>query len=79
MSLLPDKSGPAFPMPLVCIDSGMSLRSWYKSQALQLIDSRYTHVGNEAACAYEIARYAGIVADALLAEDIEHAKKETKP
>lgn len=54
---------------------GMTMRQYYKGAALQVIDSRYSNVGNESACAYEIARYCGMIADALLAEDEEHAKK----
>lgn len=54
---------------------GMTMRQYYKAAALHVIDSRYTNVGNESACAYEIARYCGMIADAMLAEDEEHAKK----
>lgn len=53
----------------------MTMRQAYKVAALQIIDSRYTNAGNEAACVYEVSRYAGLLADAMLAEDEAHAKK----
>ncbi len=51
-------------------EPGMSLRDYYKGQAVIgiLSDKRYAECGNESACAYEIARYAGMIADALLQE-----------
>ena len=79
----PNDGGPAFPSPRhpASLKNGMTLRQWYKGEALKLIDSRYTNAGNEAACVYEVARYAGMMADALLAEDAAFAEraKGTKP
>jgi len=57
----------------VYVQMGMTMRQYYKAAALQVIDSRYTNAGNEAACVYEVSRYAGLLADAMLAEDEEHA------
>lgn len=88
------KEQPAFPQPdglvydgaghyIPSTTVGMSMRQYYKAAALTGImsDIRYREVGNENACAYEIARYAGLIADAMLAEDAAHAAKtqETKP
>lgn len=74
---------PAHPTPpsasgLTNGSPGLTIRQAYKMAALQLIDDRYTiNAGNEAACAYEVARYSGMLADALLAEDAEHEKGNT--
>ena len=60
----------------------MTLRQWYKSQAMQVVDSRYTNAGNEAANAFEIARFTAMIADAQLAEDAafaERAKQKDAP
>lgn len=50
---------------------GMTMRQYYKAAAIAGImrDTRYALAGIESNCAYEIARYAGVIADALLAED----------
>lgn len=52
------------------INTGMTLRDYFAGQAMVGIlgDRRYSDVGNEAACAAEIARYAGRIADEMLAE-----------
>lgn len=49
---------------------GMSLRDYFAGQALIgiLQDKRYAEVGSEAASASEIARYAGRIADEMIAE-----------
>jgi hypothetical protein len=54
---------------------GMTVRQWYKSQVVNgvLADKRYAEAGNETACVYEVARYAGLLADALIAEDEQFA------
>lgn len=75
----PKDGGPAFPAHAQFSDSGdrvvdatngMSLRDYFAAAALPSIisDHRYGQAGNEAACAYEISRYAGLIADAMLAE-----------
>ncbi len=68
-----NNGGPAFPLSesSSSVHNGMTMRQYYKAAALQLIDSRYTNAGNEAACAFEISRYAGMIADAMLAEEKE--------
>lgn len=76
----PNNGGPAFPAQQGhCPDGtwnqsfewGMSVRQYYKAKAVIgiLSDERYAQAGNEAANVYEIARYAGRLADALIAED----------
>jgi hypothetical protein len=72
--------GPAFPTverrtppgcePYDVPVNGMTLRDWFAGQALIgiLQDKRYSEAGNEAACASELARYAGRIADEMLAE-----------
>lgn len=53
------------------LEGGMTMRQYYKAAAIAGImrDTRYALAGIESNCAYEIARYAGVIADALLAED----------
>lgn len=58
-------------------EPGLTIRQAYKMAALRCVDARYTNCGNEAANAYEISRFAGLLADVMLAEDQEHAKKGT--
>ena len=65
--------GPAFPTQHVANGqtiTGMTLRDYFQGQAAIgiLQDKRYAECGNEVACAHEIARYAGLIADELLAE-----------
>jgi hypothetical protein len=75
----PKDGGPAFPYAFHFPDQvgepgginlGMSLRDHFVSQIAPavLADHRYAGVGNEAAVAYEVARFSGMVADAMLAE-----------
>lgn len=78
----PNNGGPAFPYafehdepPQSGFAPGMTLRQWYKGMSLVIIDRGCKEAGNEAACAYEIARYAARIADQMIAEDVSHAAK----
>jgi hypothetical protein len=55
---------------------GMSVRDWFAAQAVVSIlqDERYANCGNEPAVALEVARFAGLVADAMLAERAKKAE-----
>lgn len=48
--------------------NGMELRDWFAGKAIAGIfaDERYANCGNEAACIYEISRYAYCLADAMM-------------
>lgn len=90
MSAKYNDGGPAFPFVIPEVRGpdgegiregfncdGMTLRQFYKSKVAAglLADERYSQVGNEAACVYEIARYSGMIADALIAEDVDFYAK----
>lgn len=47
---------------------GMELRDWFAGQVVTgiLNDWRYAQAGNEAACVYEVSRYAYMLADAMM-------------
>ncbi len=59
-------------------ETGMTLRQWYKGQVAAGIFTglAQNEDGDRVVDATEASRYAGMLADALLAEDLEFEKRE---
>lgn len=85
----PKDGGPAFPVPVSqpfgdgwLAVGGMTMRQWYKGHAVQGLLAAYgphARSDKDGIMIHEsVIACAAYLADALLAEDAEHARKEQK-
>ena len=65
------KDKPAFPRTAHGQDSGMTMRQWYKGQALSGIDVT-THKDGK-----RLKKFCALAADLMIEEDEEYDRKET--
>jgi len=58
--------GPAYPVPIINYDHGMTLRDYFAGQALAIVMGRFDH--DHEPSDEDIAMYAYFIANAMIAE-----------